>query len=339
MKRMTTLMIGATFMAMAVALTGNMKGKVFGAETQTTSVKTTVETTTVTPETTTKKEKKKEVPLVFKKKYKTITAGKSKKFKVNLKGVKWTSSNKKIAGVSKKGVVKAKRYGKVWLSAKVGKKVVKAKVKVLPKKVIGIDAGHQRQGNNGLEAIGPGASTKKPKVSGGTAGVFTKKPEFVLTLEIATKLKKKLINQGYKVVMTRTSHDVNITNIQRAQKLNKKCNIAIRLHADGGPASAQGASALYAPASNPYVGKLAPKSKRLSECVLNAYCEATGIRSRGLSARNDLSGTNWSTIPVTLLEMGFMTNASDDRYMSSAEGQKKMVDGIAKGIEKYFGYQ
>ena len=325
--------LGIVFVSLAVIIAGNYKRAVSEAVTE--------QTTAVSEGTTAKqKEKNTEQPkLMFRKKYQTITAGKAKKFKVNAKGVLWSSSNQKIATVSSKGKVRAKRYGKVWISAKVGTEVVKTKVKVLPKKIIGIDAGHQRVGNNGLEPIGPRAKTSKPKVSSGTAGVFTKKAEYVLTLEIAKKLRTKLIDRGYKVVMTRTSHDVNITNIQRAQKLNKKCDIAIRLHADGGPASAKGASALYAPESNPYVGKLAGKSKKLSQCVLNSYCGATGIGSRGLSARNDLSGTNWSTIPVTLLEMGFMTNASDDRYMSSKAGQKKMVDGIVKGIDEYFGFR
>ncbi|MCR5705031.1 MAG: N-acetylmuramoyl-L-alanine amidase [Eubacterium sp.] len=330
MKRVKYLLSVAVLTLSLVAVSGNVK-KVKSKEiTETVTVQ---ETGTEQQKTISKKEVK---ALQFKKKYKQITAGKTKKFRVNLKGVKWSSSNKKIATVSRKGTVKAKQYGKVWISAKVGNQSVKTKVKVLPKKIIGIDAGHQRVGNNGLEPIGPGAKTSKPKVSGGTSGVVTKKPEYVLTLEIAKKLQKKLTAKGYKVVMTRTTHDVNITNIQRAQKLNKKCDIAIRLHADGGPASARGASALYAPSSNPYVGKMASKSKHLSECILNAYCKETGLHSRGLSARNDLSGTNWSTIPVTLLEMGFMTSTLDDRYMSSSNGQKKMVNGIIKGIDEYF---
>ena len=156
--------------------------------------------------------------------------------------------------------------------------------------------------------------------------------------QIAKKLKKELKARGYKVVMTRTKNNVNITNKQRALKLNKKCDIAIRLHADGASSSsAKGASALYPSTSNPYVSSLSQKSKKLSKCILNAYCDATGISNRGLSQRDDLTGTNWSTIPVTLIELGFMTNSSDDKYMSSKSGQAEMVEGIADGIDDYFG--
>ena len=269
---------------------------------------------------------------------KKIKCGKSFKFETNRDDVTWSVSNKSKAAISKNGKLKAKRYGKVTVTATSGDESISYEVKLLPKKIIGIDPGHQIRGNNGTEPIGPGSSTKKTKVAGGTSGVATKKPEYQLTLEIGLALKKELINRGYKVVMTRDKNEVDITNIERAQKLNKKCDVAIRLHADAAGSSATGASMLYPSASNPYVGKLSAKSKKLSNKILNKYCKSTGIRKRGLMLRDDLTGTNWSTIPVTLIEMGFMTNSSEDRFMASKAGQKKMVKGIADGIDAYFGY-
>ena len=44
---------------------------------------------------------------------------------------------------------------------------------------------------------------------------------------------------------------------------------------------------------------------------------------------DDLTGTNWSKIPVALIEMGFMTNKTEDKQMQKKQTQKKMVDGIA----------
>ena len=84
------------------------------------------------------------------------------------------------------------------------------------------------------------------------------------------------------------------------------------------------------------MGYLSADSERLSKCILDYYCQATGIRNRGLVPRDDLTGTNWSTVPVTLIEMGFMTNVLDDEFMSSADGQKKMVQGMANGVDAYF---
>lgn len=282
------------------------------------------------------------VELTWKKKVKKVKAGKSYKFQVKVKGAKaskvtWSLSNNKYATISKKGVLTGKRKGSVTVKAKCKDVTLKCKVQILPKQVIGIDPGHQLYGNNGLEPIGPGASTKKIKVTGGTRGVATGVAEYELNLDIAKALKKELIQRGYDVVLTRNKHNVNITNMERAQKINKSnADICIRLHADGGPASATGASGLYPSSSNPYVGKLSAKSKKLSQCVLTAYCRETNIRNRGSIVRDDLTGTNWSTVPVIILEMGFMTNAGEDRYMQSEKGQKQMVEGIADGIDLYY---
>ena len=62
------------------------------------------------------------------------------------------------------------------------------------------------------EPVAPGSYVKKARVSSGTAGVATKKPEYILNLEASTVLKHILEGKGYKVIMTRESHDVNISN-------------------------------------------------------------------------------------------------------------------------------
>ena len=273
--------------------------------------------------------------LHFVDKVKTVTAGDTIKVKVNKPDATYSLSSAK-AVIEEDGTLTAVRYGKVRVFATVDDKTISYVLKIKPKAVIGIDPGHQQQGNYSTEPVGPGASDKKTAVAGGTSGVSTGKPEYMLTMEVAKKLKKELVLRGYKVVMTRSKNDVNITNMERALLLNEECDIAIRLHADGSTSSdANGASALYPSASNPYVGQLSDMSRNLSECVLDSYCEATGLKSRGLVIRDDLTGTNWSTIPVTLLEMGFMTNASDDEYMSSIAGMNQMVKGIADGIDLY----
>ncbi len=276
--------------------------------------------------------------LTFTRSVKQLTAGKTYRFKTNAaQAVSWLSGNKKIASVNKNGLVRAKRYGKTRIYASVGEQTVSVLLQVKGKKVVGIDPGHQSYGDSSTEPNGPGSTTYKAKVAGGTRGRSTGKAEYQLTLEVAKKLKKELWNRGYQVVMTRTKNDVNISNKQRALLLNESgADIGIRIHADGGVSSARGATALCPSANNRYISKLYSKSKQLSECVITSYCSATGLRNRGISYRDDLTGTNWSTIPVTLIELGFMTNSTEDRYMASAAGQKKMVQGMADGIDAYF---
>lgn len=205
---------------------------------------------------------------------------------------------------------------------------------------IAIDAGHQARGNSKTEPVGPGARTRKAKVAGGATGVATKVPEYKLTLSVAKKLQKTLKARGYQVYMIRTKNNVNISNKQRALRANKSgADIYIRIHGDSsGSSRVTGASMLYPSKRNPYVKKLSKASKKLSRCIINKYCKKTGIKNRGLVQRDDLTGTNWSKIPVTLIEMGFMSNSKEDRKMQKKSMQNKMAAGIADGIDQYFGF-
>lgn len=287
----------------------------------------------------------KESSLVITRSRVSITAGKSFRFKAVSSDendlIKWSVSNKKYARISASGKLKAIRAGKIRVTAGIEKKDVSVSVKltIKPKKTVAIDAGHQARANGALEPIGPGASVKKAKVAGGTSGVYTHVPEYKLNLSVAKKLQKELINRGYKVVMIRNKNNVNISNMERAKKANETSDICIRLHADAAGPGVSGASALYPGTSNKYVSGISKASKSLSECVLSSMCNEAGTKNRGLFVRNDLTGTNWSKIPVTLIEMGFMTNKAEDIRMQRSDYQTSLAKGMADGIEKYFGYK
>lgn len=209
--------------------------------------------------------------------------------------------------------------------------------------VVAIDPGHQ--GNwidmSDTEPIGPGALEMKAKASTGTQGSYTGVPEYQLNLDISLALQTELEARGYRVILTRTDNDTAISNSERALKAyDEGAEIYVRIHANGSDDSnVSGALGMTPSSDNPYVGNLAEESYRLSECVLNAYCEETGFGNLGIQFYDNMTGINWSKIPVTILEMGFMTNESDDTAMQDVEMQKKMVKGIANGIDLYFGDQ
>ena len=284
---------------------------------------------------------KKTGKLAFSQTVSSLKAGSKSKFSVTGGGddITWSVSDKKCAVINQEGMLQGKRAGKVIVYAKSAGDVISYAVDVEGKKKIAIDAGHQKQGDSSTEPSGPGSSVKKAKVAGGATGVATGIPEYQLTLDVAKKLQKELIDRGYEVYMVRTKNNVNISNKKRAIKANKSgADIYIRIHGDSAStSSARGASALYPSKSNPYVGKLSKKSLKLSKAVLNSYCEVTGIKNRGCVVRDDLTGTNWSEIPVTLIEMGFMSNSAEDKKMQKQAFQKKMARGMADGIEDYFG--
>jgi N-acetylmuramoyl-L-alanine amidase len=205
--------------------------------------------------------------------------------------------------------------------------------------IVCIDPGHQAHGNSEQEEIGPGAGTTKPKVSSGTYGPASGLNEYELNLAVALKLRDELTNRGYQVVMTRETHDVNISNHERADiAAAAGAEILVRIHANGDDNSSVSGTLTMAPGNdNPYLSSdIIAKSNTLSRMVVDSFCAATGAKNLGVQQYNNMSGINWAQMPVTIVEMGFMTNSSDDLNMADDAYQNQMVQGISNGIDQYF---
>lgn len=204
--------------------------------------------------------------------------------------------------------------------------------------MVAIDPGHQREQMTQQEPIGPGASETKPMVSSGTEGVVTGVPEYQVNLEVSMKLKNILEAKGYAVYMVRETNDVKLSNQERAQMANGSgASVFLRLHCNSDDSSsANGALTMCPTSENPYCGEIASDSKKLSSLVGSSLCRRTGARNRGVIETDQMSGINWCEIPVTIIEMGFMSNPQEDQKLSDDQYQKRLAEGIAEGVDRYF---
>lgn len=207
-------------------------------------------------------------------------------------------------------------------------------------KVICIDPGHGKTSRKEKEPIYPGAQEKKAANVSGASGKHMTEEE--LNLEVGLKLKQELEELDAEVYITRTEHESDMSNIERAEFANgKKSDIVIRLHADGSESSSVAGVSMLLPSPKRVcegylTGDIVKKSRMAGEYILEEVCRNTGAINRGTVERADMTGFNWSSVPVVLLEMGFMSNPEEEKKLSQDEYQRKIIAGIVSGLEIYF---
>ncbi len=202
---------------------------------------------------------------------------------------------------------------------------------------IGIDPGHQAQGNSEKEPVAPGASEQKAKVSSGADGRNTGTPEYKITLAVGLKLRDLLEEKGAEVVMTRESSEVNISNSERATMMNDAgVDLVIRLHCDGVDDSSVRGALMLVPVGG-YAKGFEEQSAAAGKAILSAFVKETGAKNRGIMERDDQTGFNWSTVPVCNMEMGCLSNGSEEELLISDGYQQTCAQGVCNGIMNYFG--
>jgi N-acetylmuramoyl-L-alanine amidase len=203
-----------------------------------------------------------------------------------------------------------------------------------------LDPGHDLRANLDEEPIGPGSSTLKIKDGGGTRGVVSGLTEAELNLRVGLRLRAMLRGAGVRVVMTRTrTAGTSMGNIARARIASKaRARLFLRIHADGlDDRSARGTHTLYPVLRRGWTDDVYARSKRAAGIVQRELVRALGFPDRGLHERSDFTGFNWSDVPVIMVEMGFMTNPTDDRLLGTATYQRRAALGMCRGTLRFLG--
>ena len=207
------------------------------------------------------------------------------------------------------------------------------------KNVIVIDPGHSSEIPAGQVPLGPGSDEMKDADNYGAVSVTTGLHEYELVLDVSLMLRDKLEARGYKVVMVRTTNTGKYNCLDRAKVANdNNAAIFLRVHANAAPKdhSKNGAMTICITKDNEFIPSMYKKSRLLSDMILNNYVAAVGCYNEGVWERDDMVANNWSKVPTTLVELGYMTNEREDRLMQTDAYKEKMANGLLYGVDAYF---
>ncbi len=219
-----------------------------------------------------------------------------------------------------------------------------AAARPLAGKVVGIDPGH-----NGGNAADPGYINRliwngREQETCDTTGTETDGgyTEARYNFNVAEYLRADLRRVGARVVMTRHSNNgVGPCVTRRAAILNDAhSNVAIDIHADGGPPGGRGFTVLEPVADGPN-DKVIGSSDRFGRDVHTAMLSGTSMPISdyyghdGYEPRDDLAGLNLTTVPKVLIECGNMRNAVDARLLTTARFQRQVAAALTAAITRF----
>lgn len=179
--------------------------------------------------------------------------------------------------------------------------------------IITIDPGH---GGYDSGAVGPNGTYEKN-----------------VTLAVSLKVGKILQQNGIGVVYTRTSDSVSWP-ADVVQDLQARCDISdnaganyfVSIHTNSADASeARGTETYY------YDGSSA--GQKLAQAIQTELINSTGFVDRGIKTANFYVLKN-TAAPSVLVELGFISNPTEEALLASDSFQNKLAQSIANGIIK-----
>ncbi len=170
-----------------------------------------------------------------------------------------------------------------------------------------------------------------------------------LNLQVSRKLRKRLEELGYTVLTSRDS-DVDVDFVTERSRMVNKTNadffISIHFNATGaGYSQTQGIQVYSYEEDADYPSKInqywhnnpdrISESNRLAADLHSSLLTETGSRDAGL-LQATFAVLRETAKPAVLLELGYMDNPEENQRIRSDQYQDKLVEGIIKGIQKYY---
>ncbi len=204
-------------------------------------------------------------------------------------------------------------------------------------KVVVINPGCQAIENSTKESVGPGAWSWTADDMVGAKGTSTGTAEYDLNLQLALRTEKQLKDMGYKVELTRTSNDVDINNMQRAQIPNTlDADLYVTITSSAAGKKTSGFSAICESSDNPYNFGAYSQCRLLADTLVGSMDEKSDACNNGVEESDDYIGINWCSVPNAILIVGNIKNEADDELLAEEDYQQTVAEGIAAGIDSYF---
>jgi N-acetylmuramoyl-L-alanine amidase len=211
-------------------------------------------------------------------------------------------------------------------------------------KVVGIDPGHNGGNASDPSYINTPVWNGREQENCDTTGTKTDSgyTEAQFNFNVARYLTQDLEAEGARVVLTRTSNTgVGPCVTTRASILNAAhAEVAVDIHADGGPVSGRGFDVLEPVADGPNDGVVGA-SGAFGSILRQVYLADTGMPESdyygtdGIVLRDDLAGLNLTTVPKVLIECGNMQNPTDAALLATSSFQALAAKAMAQAVTTY----
>ena len=211
-------------------------------------------------------------------------------------------------------------------------------------KIVGIEPGHNGGNFDAAGTIGQEIWNGTGWESCDTTGTITDGgyTEAQFNFNVALDLRADLRRDGARVVLTRAGNNgVGPCVNTRSQIINNaRANVAVDIHADGGPVSGRGFTILEPVADGPNDHVIAA-SEQFGNDVRRAMLAGTSmpesdyIGTDAILPRDDLAGLNLTTVPKVLIECGNMRNATDAQMLVTSGFQARVARALTAAIVSF----